>query len=118
MKMNTKNLELLIDAYQENYDMINNPQHDEKFKWRAARCFENVWFSEQAKEMPFSQKFALSMKQSSVLINNSILSPITGIVKMAEQKPAEVEALFTDLLFAPYESIAELQRHMVDFVMT
>ena len=78
--------------------------------------FRDVWFSEDAASLPFSKLFDTAMKRSSIMINNSMISPTMGIVKMAEQKPEEIEALFRDLLFAPYDSIAELQRHMDDFL--
>ncbi len=114
--MNTDNLHALIDRYEENYYMINDSDHDEKFKWEAVRGFRDVWFSEGSKELSFSKKFDLAMKKSSVMINNSVTSPTTGIIKMAEQRPQEIEALFTNLLYAPYGSIAQLQEHMDTFI--
>lgn len=110
--MNMKNLHTLIDRYEENYYMINGTEHDEKFKWGAIRGFQDVWFSQEAKELPFARLFEAAMKRSSIMINNSMISPTMGIVKMAEQKPEEIEALFREILFAPYKSIAELQEHM------
>lgn len=95
---------------------LHGSDHDEKFKWGAVRGFRDVWFSEDAASLPFSKLFDSAMKRSSIMINNSMISPTMGIVKMAEQKPEEIEELFRDLLFAPYESIAELQRHMDDFL--
>ncbi len=114
--MNTTNLHTLIDRYEENYAMINGPEHYECFKWKAVRCFQDVWFSEEVQRLPFSERFAKAMKGSSILINNSRISPVTGIVKMAEKRPQEVESLFKDVLFAPYASVAELQTHMDTFV--
>ena len=96
--------------------MINGSDHDEKFKWGAVRGFRDVWFSEDAASLPFSKLFDAAMKRISIMINNSMISPTMGIVKMAEQKPEEIESLFRTLLFAPYDSIAELQRHMDDFL--
>lgn len=110
--MNRENLHKLIDRYEENYYMLNDSEHNEKFKWEAMKCFRDVWFSKAAKNLPFSEMFNKAMQKSSVMINNKMISPATGIVKMAEQKPEEVEALFTDLLYAPYASIPELQDHM------
>lgn len=114
--MNTKNLHALIDKYEENYYMINGSGHDEKFKWAAVRGFRDVWFSEESKGLPFSKKFDLAMKHSSIMINNSIISPTNGIVKMAEERPEEIESLFTDLLYASYSSVEQLQDHMDIFL--
>lgn len=114
--MNIENLHKLIDRYEENYYMINDSDHDEKFKWEAMKGFRNVWFSEEAKTLSFAEKFDKALKRSSIMINNSVISPTMGIVKMAEKRPEEVEALFTELLYAPYGSLAELQDHMDAFL--
>ncbi len=114
--MNTDNLHTLIDRYEENYYTINDSNHNEKFKWEAVRGFRDVWFSEESKGLPFSKKFDLAMKNSSIMINNSMISPTAGIVKMAEQRPEEIEALFTDLLYAPYSSVEQLQEYMDTFL--
>lgn len=46
--MNTANLNMLIQRYEDNFEWINNEENDEIFKWRAVRCFQDVWFSEAA----------------------------------------------------------------------
>lgn len=114
--MNMHNLHTLIDRYEQNYYMVNDKKHEEKFKWEAVQCFRNVWFQGQEDKLPFSKLFDLSMKKSSLLINNSMVSPTNGIVKMAEQRPEEIERLVRDVLFAPYESVPELQNHMDTFL--
>lgn len=114
--MNLENLHTLIDRYEVNYYMLNDSDHDEKFKWAAARGFRDVWFSKEYENLTFSKKFDLAMKCSSIMINNSMISPTTGVVKMAEQKPQEIEALFTELLYAPFDSIEQLQEHMDTFL--
>ncbi len=114
--MNIGNLHQLIDRYDEKYDWLNDKTRCEKFKWGAMKGFREVWFSEEAKNLSFADKFDRAMKRSSIMINNNRISPTQGIVKMAEQKPQEVEALFTDLLYAPYASIPELQDHMDTFL--
>ena len=114
--MNQENLHTLIDRYEQNYYMVNNQEHDEKFKWEAVQCFRNVWFENEKKALPFSERFNQATKKCSLLINNSMVSPTNGIVKMAEQRPEEIEHLFQDVLFAPYDSISELQSHMDTFL--
>lgn len=114
--MNTENLHKLIERYEERYDWLNDATRCEKFKWGAMRGFRDVWFSEEAKAMSFAKKFEKATKRSGVMINNHMISPTSGIVKMAEQRPEEVEALFTELLYAPYASIPELQDHIDTFL--
>ena len=114
--MNNENLHELINRYEDNYMMLNNSDNDEKFKWRAVRGFRNVWFSDNAASMTFAQLFNEATKKSAVLINNRVISPTTGIVKMAEQRAEEVEKLFREVLFADYDTITELQDHMDKFL--
>lgn len=115
--MNTENLHKLIDRYEEGFYVLNNSEHDEIFKWRAARQFRDVWFSNEAKTMPFSEKFNSAKKKFSILTDNSYVSPSNGIVKIAEKERFERErqiAKLTDDLRAleiqkeQYESISLL----------
>lgn len=98
--MNTDNLHSLINRYEENFYTLNNSEHDEIFKWRAAKRFRDVWFSEEAKSMTFSERFNAAKKEFSILMDNSYVSPSNGIVKIAEQDQDAVERLFTEVLFA------------------
>ena len=47
--MNRENLHSLIDKYEEKFYVLNGSKHDEIFKWRAAKQFRDVWFSEEVK---------------------------------------------------------------------
>lgn len=98
--MNKENLHSLINRYEENFYTLNNAEHDEIFKWRAAKRFRDVWFSDEAQSLPFSEKFNSAKKEFSILIDNSYVSPSNGIVKIAEQDQDAVERLFTEVLFA------------------
>lgn len=114
--MNKDNLHELINRYENNYHLVTTSPTEERFKWGAVRGFRDIWFSESASSMSFSKLFDAATKRSSVLINNSMMSPTTGIVKMAEQRPHEVEHLFRNLLFADYSTVSELQDHMDRFL--
>ena len=83
--MNKDNLHELINRYENNYHLVTTAPTEEKFKWEAVRRFRDIWFLENASSMSFSELFHEAAKESSVLINNSMISPKTGIVKMAEQ---------------------------------
>ncbi len=115
--MNTENLHRLINRYEENFYTLNNSENDEIFKWRAAKRFRDIWFSEEAKAMPFSEKFNEAKKEFSVLTDNSYVSPSNGIVKVAELEQDAMERLFTDILFAEDEDdITARQSNMDKFL--
>jgi len=98
--MNKKNLEKIIQRYTDNFDVVNNEEHDEIFKWKSLKKFRDVWFSEDAKNMSFSELFKKAASECSVLIDNSHVSPTNGIVKLAEKRPEEVEYLFRNVLLS------------------
>lgn len=114
--MNKDNLHELINRYESNYHLVTTAPTEEKFKWEAVRGFRDIWFSENASSMSFSKLFNEAAKESTVLINNSMISPTTGIVKMAEQREYEVKNLFQEVLFADYSTVSELQDHMERFL--
>lgn len=114
--MNTANLHELINRYEENFDMINNSEHYEIFKWKALNGFRKVWFSDEAKDMTFAQRFNAAMKDSSILINNSMISPTSGVVKLTEAYPERVEALFQETLFSGETDLVVVQDQMDRFL--
>ena len=115
--MNTTNLHELILRYEENLDWTLNGKCYEMMKWEAARCFSDTWFSEEAQALPFSEMFKKACSETSIVINNSTISPTNGIVKMAEKEPETVKSLFTDVLFAEDGGdIALRQKHMDSFM--
>lgn len=115
--MNTTNLHELIRRYEENLDWTLNGECYEIMKWEAARCFSDTWFSDEARELPFSEMFKKACSETSIVINNSTISPTNGIVKMAEKEPETVKSLFNDVLFAEDGGdIALRQKHMDSFM--
>ena len=53
--MNEQNLHELINRYEANFYLVNDDEHNEIFKWKTVKQFRDVWFSEETKNMPFSQ---------------------------------------------------------------
>ena len=41
--MNKDNLEQLIHDYMEKYDLLNDAEHDEIYKWNAVNHFQKYW---------------------------------------------------------------------------
>lgn len=115
--MNTENLHRLIDRYEENFEVINNAANNEIFKWKAVKCFRDVWFSKEAETVPFAEMFNMAKKESAVLIDNAQVSPTNGIVKLAEKDPIAVERLFKEVLFADDGGDLKIrQNHMDRFI--
>ena len=95
--MNKEHLRQVIERYTENFDHINDKDHDEIFKWKAIQKFREVWFSDDY-DSSFAELFKAAKSECSVLIDNSHVSPTNGIIKLAEERPEEVEYLFREVL--------------------
>jgi len=115
--MNFENLHELIRRYEDRYYEFNNDTNREIFKWKAVKCFQSEWFSPANENSSFSELFAKAKSESSVLIDNRTVAPANGIVKMAQEDPAEVARLFREVLYADDGGDLDLrQTHMEEFL--
>lgn len=111
--MNQDNLRKILKNYQENLVLINNDTNEEYFKWQAVQRFQQVWST----DLPFVEKFKEATSACDVLLNNGHVSPLSGILKMAECEPQEVKRLFEDVLYADDNNDLELRQcHMDAFL--
>lgn len=95
--MNRENLNKLISNYMGNFDYINNEVNMEYYKWEAVKHFQEHWDIDAP---DFAAMFKECVKETYNLINNRIVQPTNGIVKLAE-KPELTETIrqmFRDLL--------------------
>ncbi len=115
--MNFGNLHELINRYEAHLDKTMGSEHREQFKWEAVKVFRDVWFSDEAKTLPFSEMFNRARKGCGFLTDTSRTTASSGVVKIAEQKEDEVASLFRDVLYADdHGDLVERQKHMDDFV--
>ena len=96
--MNTIILDELINHYEADIKKLYGEKHDELFKWRALKTFQEEWFSNNYPD--FMSRFNAATKDFSIFIDNSRMHPRNGVAKLYEKEPAEVEHLFCDVLFA------------------
>ena len=74
--MNKDNLEQLIHDYMEKYDLLNDAEHDEIYKWNAVNHFQKYWDLDTDE---FGEMFKQAMEKSFTLINNGIVQPTSGL---------------------------------------
>ena len=115
--MNESNLHELIQRYSNNLEQFNSNEINEKFKWKAIGHFQEVWYSDLSERIGFAKMFAEARREMSILIDNSRKAPSTGIVKMAELRPEQVEHLFRNVLLAEDGGDISLrQKHVEAFL--
>ncbi|WP_409967479.1 hypothetical protein RFF05_12900 [Bengtsoniella intestinalis] len=108
--MNQENLSKILANYGDKLEFLNTDPQDEWFKWEAVQRFQQEW----AKDLPFAEKLKEATSKSSVLLDNGHVSPLSGILKMAECAPQEVERLFVEVLFADDGGDLALRQHHMD----
>ena len=110
--MNTDNLHALIDRYEENMDKIYSAEHDELFKWRAMKTWQQEWNKPDGSFPSFVERFMAAKKDFYLFIDNSRMHPSAGVIKLWEKEPDTVEHLFDQLFADTGASIPVTQKHM------
>lgn len=107
----------LINKYESNIDMLNGPEHNELFKWKAVKCWRDEWFKPADAFDSFAERFNAARKDFLLFIDNSRMHPGSGVIKLWEKEPEKVEYLFNDVLFAETgDDINAVQNNMDRFV--
>ncbi len=113
--MNKDNLRSIIANYMENFEMINNEQCREYYKWEAVKHFRDNWDIDAP---DFAGMFKESVRKTWILINNRIVQPTNGIVKLAERAEARetVREMFRKLYADDGGDIKARQNRIYDFL--
>ena len=102
--MNTKNLHQIFKNYIDNFEIMNDSEHNETFKWWAASRFRKLM--DEALRTPEDQ-FTLALdkirghkKEDKVVetILESSMQPFTGLIELSKHEPARVQKMLQDLL--------------------
>ena len=96
--MNWENLHKIIERYENDLDVVYG-EHQELFKWRAAKAWQDAFHSASSTES-FKTKFSSAKKQFYFLIDNGFEHPSTGIIKLWEKEPETIEHLVFDVLLS------------------
>lgn len=113
--MNRENLNKLISNYMSNFNYINNEVNREYYKWEAVKHFQKHWDIDAP---DFAAMFKECVKETYNLINNKIVQPANGIIKLAE-KPEITEVIrqmFRDLIVDDNGDIDKRQDKIYNFL--
>ena len=110
--MNKDNLKIVLDNYAEKIDYIYNNENDELYKWRALKVFKDNW---NINDENFYDMMKKATKEMYNLVDNRIVQPLSGLIKMAEYEPETVRSMFKKLEAANKLSIKERQDIINEF---
>lgn len=97
--MNYTNLNMVLDQYIENFELLNGPEHNESWKWQAAKHFCENWNMNSSN---FAEMFKEAMAKTSVLFDGGTISPVAGLKSLMKKEGEEAfvkecfEELFVD----------------------
>jgi len=110
--MNSENLNRVFRNYIEKFELMNDSQHNEMYKWVAVEHFQKVWNIEAP---DFISMFKEAVSKSENLINNSRIHPGAGIIKLAEHDMEAVRELFRVLYKQDNMNLAERKNQIDEF---
>lgn len=114
--MNHENLNKLIANYIENFQVFNNEEHREFYKWQAVKHFKDKFDIDAPN---FSAMFKESVRLTENLINNHIVQPTNGIIKLAERPELTetIRQMFKDLFSEDNGNIHLRQEKIKHFIL-
>jgi hypothetical protein len=115
--MNTDVLHQLIDRYEEKIEKLYGAENYELFKWQATKTWQTEWAKPNDAFLSFADRFAAARKDFDVFIDGKIMHPSTGVIKLWEKAPDEIEHLFNEVLFADdFGDVVQTQNNMDKFL--
>lgn len=111
--MNKANIDILFHNYISRFDVLNNDEHEEYFKWNAIGKTLDNWDLE-AEDLPDMLKKAFA--DSHTLIDNRIVQPVSGIIALAKVESEKVRNAFFNLLADDSGDIDLRQDRILEFV--
>lgn len=97
--MNTQNLQQIFAHYTERFEELNDTEHDENFKWWAAKQFRermDLALSKDGSEFADVMKSFVKDKITKTIIDN-YTQPFAGLAELARKEPEAVKAMLLDL---------------------
>lgn len=111
--MNKDRLRQIFANYIENFERINNSEHDENYKWRIAHLFHDLINPESP---DFAEKIKEAWNLSANLIDSSNRYCFSALVTCAEKEPEAVKALFKNLFADDYGDLSVRQDKILKFI--
>ena len=114
--MNNNHVLQIFANYIKKFELINNPEHCEYYKWQIAKRFHDEMdaaLAAPAQELPV--KLYELKKLTSNLID-SYTQPFHGLVKFAEQEPETVREMFRNLFKDDAGDISDRQKRVEEFL--
>lgn len=110
--MNKTNLQVILKKYIDNFEILNNSENDETYKWEIAQKFQE--FDVDADD--FAEMLSRMLKISDNLIDSSQQLPFYALVDYARKEPETVREMFRRLYADENLDPESKQKVMIEFI--
>lgn len=110
--MNHENLQSIFKQYIDNFDLINNRDHDENYKWEIAAHFQKFDVSVKNIVDTLTQLWKISDN----FIDSTKQLPFHALVEYAKREPQRVCEMFNKLFEDEHMELAEKERRIQAFI--
>ena len=95
--MNQNQLHQIFAHYIDNFEMINNKEHEEYYKWQVCATFKELMDDALGADAEEFADALYRVKVCSENIIDSYTQPFYGLVELARKEPETVQQMFVDL---------------------
>ena len=95
--MNKNNMHQIFAHYIDNFEMLNNAEHSEYYKWQVCHEFRPLMDEALEADVDDLADALYKVKECSKNIIDSYTQPFYGLVKFAREEPETVQQMFMDL---------------------
>lgn len=111
--MNDQHLDSVFRNYIDKFDLMNDPRHNETYKWEAIQNFQKNWNIDAD---DFMAMFRKAIASGESLINTKVVQPTSGMIELARHDPEIVRRLFQDLFQTDGGDLKQRQARIEAFV--
>jgi len=95
--MNNNTMNQVFSHYIDNFEMINNREHEEYYKWQVCATFKELMDDALGADAEEFADALYRVKVCSENIIDSYTQPFYGLVELARKEPETVQQMFIDL---------------------
>ena len=95
--MNKNQMNQIFAHYIDNFEMINNKEHEEYYKWQVCATFKELMDDALGADAEEFADALYRVKVCSENIIDSYTQPFYGLVELARKEPETVQQMFIDL---------------------
>ena len=110
--MNNTSMDVILKNYIDKFEMMNDAEHNEKYKWEQVKHFKETW---DINAVDFASMFKEAVSKAGDLINSNI-RPTDGLFILAKEEQETVRRMFGKLYAKNTGDLKERQTSISDFV--